>query len=152
MALELVENSSLLSFSLAWTKGLLTVRTTIRWEDWMIWTCLMICLIAIAMARALISHGSQVTWCLHSFTAKNPANSSWSFGVHTVWLRCLCCSLTESLIKIHKASLVLWPSKACLAVLKARGSLQQHTSLSLDSVPPGAWSRGSSSSLYLGST
>ena len=36
--------------------------------------------------------------------------------------------------------IVLLPSKACLAVLKARSSLQEHTSL--DSVPLVAWSRG----------
>lgn len=82
---ELVENSSLLSYSLAWTQGLLTVRTTIRWEDWMTWTCLMICLFAVAMARALISHGSQVTWCLHSFTAKNPEYGIDNRTVSTVW-------------------------------------------------------------------
>ena len=72
MTLGLEENSPLANLSMAWTQGLLSVRTQTFDLDWMMYG--LKCLTAEAMASASISQGSHVTWCfLNLALKKNPA-------------------------------------------------------------------------------
>ena len=64
VTLELVENCPHLGFLFAWTQGWLSVRTCLGLCDWMILG--VNCFINAPIARASISHGSQLAWCLHS--------------------------------------------------------------------------------------